>query len=105
MRTLLHLLTLVCLLWCALGIAEPASAHGHVAGQVDVPDSRSIDAPDADGDAVPDRAFHQQCPAAPDVPRGALPAPARIAAVSPTPPRHETLTSLTRAPPLQPPSA
>jgi hypothetical protein len=105
MRTLLHLVTLVCLLWCTLGIAEPAAAHGHVPGTIETVASDSAMDADNHRDEAPDREQHQHCPIAPDLQLPVLSAPCVPVGAPPAAPVHAALTSLSNAPPLQPPAA
>jgi len=112
MRAAFHLLVMICLLWCATGVAEPGQAHGGTgashsatAGPILDQEAADHDVGDRDGAGDPGQAHHHHCPVAPDQPQSRVEA----AWVAPRAPifdgRTASLASLTRAPPLQPPSA
>lgn len=103
MRAALHLLVLACLLWCALGIAEPAQAHVEL-GEVAAAQVDQTNWPFDHASGEQAAGDHHHCPVAPHVPLASAPA---------QPVQHRTpvfaesfvaLESLTRAPPLQPPA-
>ncbi|MFS0738210.1 hypothetical protein ABC347_14295 [Sphingomonas sp. 1P06PA] len=102
MRLALHLLTIACLLWCALGIAEPAAAQDHPIAQIEL---NPVDALPDSGNPNPEPGHHQHCPVAPELRGAATPLPALSAAMLTVAPRQRVLASLTHAPPLQPPAA
>ena len=109
MRAAIRLLTLLCLLWCGVHVAEPAAAHGgpvaeHQAvdvGRIIPGDPRSSDGGLEQGT----HAAHHHCPIAPDQRLAGAPAVPNPAAATPVAPHAAALASLTRAPPLQPPAA
>ena len=105
MRLALRLVVMITLIWCGLHIAEPADAHPVSALQ-----QADIAAPAdhmPDRDEAPQQSAHasHHCPVAadPQAATGAAPSPASplrlfVPAAIPLP-------TLSRAPPLQPPSA
>ena len=102
MRAAFHLLVLVCLMWCALGIAEPAQAH---VGAEDAAVSAGQSSWSLDHESgEPAAGHHHHCPVAPDVPVGRAQAQAAKYRDPVFAPRFVALASLTRAPPLQPPA-
>ncbi|NJR80120.1 hypothetical protein [Sphingomonas corticis] len=101
MRAAFRLLVMACLVWCAMGVAEPVQAHGGAAVEhADAFSPAQSDPADAAGEA-----HHHHCPVAPDLPVARLSDPAVAAGDPPVAPRAVALASLTRAPPLPPPSA
>jgi hypothetical protein len=103
MRAALHLLVVACLIWCALGISEPAEAHvdgSSTAISVDEANPSPVDAGD---EAAPDH--HHHCPVAPDIPVIDAQTPGAKYRDPVFPARAATLSSLSRAPPLQPPAS
>ena len=105
MRAALRLLTLVCLIWCALGVAEPEAAHADVPGQHQSYDAGSSDAAPDETDDSTALAGHHHCPVAPILHVPAPTIPATLDAVPLRPCTVAALVSLPRAPPLQPPAA
>lgn len=105
MRAVLHLLTMLCLLWCALGISEPAMAQDHSAVQIYSVDGGAANEPvDTDTDS-PERGHHQHCPIAPEIRFFAATAPIAFVVLRPLAQSYRALSSLTGSPPLQPPAA
>lgn len=111
MRAVLHLLTAICLIWCALGVSEPVAAHGpeaveHLGMTYDIaPDAAAApDAPDDDNGPV-DAAHHHHCPVAPDLDGCATVAPQMTPASPAIAGAAAPLASRTHQPPLPPPSA
>lgn len=106
MRRLLHMLLVVCVLWCGAHIAEPVQAHDEAAHHAleAGPGHADEEAPgEHEGGAA--HAVQHHCPVAPD--QAAAP-PA--CAVDGARAAHfaapvAALASLTRAPPLEPPAA
>lgn len=111
MRAVLHLLTAMCLIWCALGVGEPVAAHGHAgAAEVATGNSHATNAAGHDGgpagdDAAVDPAHHHHCPMAPEQAGCMSVAPRLTMAVPLAVPCVASLSSRTRRPPLQPPAA
>lgn len=104
MRAAFHLLVLLCLIWCALGISEPVEAY---AGSPEVM-AMAVDHADLSldhGDGEQAAGHHHHCPVAPDVLLGSA-QPQKTRYRDPVfASRVSALASLTRAPPLQPPAA
>lgn len=103
MRATLHLLVLACLLWCALAIAEPAQAHVG-AGEVAAAKADQTSWPFDHASGEQAAGDHHHCPVAPNVPLGSMPAQLAQYRAPVFALRFDTLESLTRAPPLQPPA-
>lgn len=105
MSRLFRLLTILSLVWCALGVGEPAAAHDDTSAQhITIGAPHAGDTP-VDLPPAPESGGHHHCPVAPDLPLvAAAPAIAPVAAM-PVAGRSTALASLTRAPPLQPPAA
>lgn len=104
MRSAIRLLTMLCLLWCGLHIAEPAAAHGGPVAEHQAVDT----APTNPSDTTPEQgthAGHHHCPVAPDQSLADGACATTLTAATPLAPRAAALASLTRAPPLQPPAA
>lgn len=104
MRAAIRLLTLLCLLWCGVHVAEPAAAHGGP-----VAEHQAIDAGQpSPSDSVPEQgthAGHHHCPIAPDQRLAEAAAAPALGTTRPVAAATDALASLTRAPPLQPPAA
>lgn len=105
MRTTLRLLTLICLVWCGLHIAEPAAAHGATPAQHAMVDAGHDDEGDADPAEPALHGGHHHCPVAPDQPRDAGCAKPNRTATALIAGRTIPLTSLTGPPLLRPPAA
>jgi hypothetical protein len=106
MRAALHLILILCVLWCALGVAEPAEASTPKDWETVAASSGPVDhGPVDDVVDVQDRAHHHHCPVAPDPAPDQFADPIGPSACAPMQARPVALASLTRAPPLQPPSA
>lgn len=103
MRATLHLLVLACLLWCALGIAEPAQAHVG-AGEVAAAKADQTSWPFDHVSGEQAAGDHHHCPVAPHVPLGSTPAQPVQCRAPVFAGSFVALESLTRAPPLQPPA-
>lgn len=105
MRAAFRLLTILCFAWCALGIAEPAAAHGE--GVTAHAHSQSAPDSDDDSDSTGQVALdgHHHCPLAYDLTTGAIAMPASKPGAQIMKSKVVSLASLTHAPPLQPPSA
>ena len=106
MRRLLHMLLVACVLLCGAHVAEPVQAHDeavHHAREAGPGHARGEPAGTHEGGAA--HAAQHHCPVAPDQ------RPAAVARVlEPGEAAHfaapaAPLASLTRAPPLEPPSA
>ena len=106
MRRLLHMLLVVCVLWCGAHVAEPVQAH-------DEATHHALEAGPAHADGEPDglheggaaHAVQHHCPVAPDQ----TPATGTCAIESNGAGHFSApvavLVSLTRAPPVEPPAA
>jgi hypothetical protein len=105
MGAALRLLTILALVFCALGIGETDAAHASApsaqASATAVPDTPPADP----GGAIPEAAHHHHCPLAPALPQARTAAHPASAASAPVASRIAALASLTRAPPLEPPAA
>jgi hypothetical protein len=101
MRLAMHLLLMVCLGWCGLHAAEPAQAHAAAAAANWTSDC------DRQGDTQERSAHlhHHHCPVAADPCRDAGQAAPTLDAAPPFAAGTASLRSLTRAPPVEPPSA
>lgn len=97
-----RLLTLLCFLWCGLGIAEPAVAHAETAAQHETLGAGHWDGESGDASV---EGGHHHCPVAPEPPLGTAPAEPLQVALMLFVPVASRLGSLTHAPPLQPPAA
>jgi hypothetical protein len=106
MRAALHLILVLCVVWCAAGIAEPTDASAPNAWENTVASNAPVhQTPIDDGVDVEDQAHHHHCPVAPAPASDQSPEPIGKSASAPMQARPTSLLSLTRAPPLQPPSA
>lgn len=104
MRAAIRLLTMLCLLWCGLHIAEPAAAHD---GPVVEHQAVDTNHPNP-SDTTPEQgthASHHHCPIAPDQAWADAAGAPHLVIAAPVAARTTALASLTRAPPLQPPAA
>lgn len=105
MRAAIRLLTMLCLLWCGLHVAEPAAAHD-VSGDTIVALAGAAPADPCDaGSERSAHAGHHHCPIAPDQRLAATTGAPDFTAGAPVTSPTAALASLTRAPPLQPPAA
>ena len=105
MRAALQLILMAYVLWCALGIAEPAEASAFSYRQdLGASSTPAPHAPDQRGDEEGGQAHHHHCPVAPDLAPGPSLEPVVIRASVPVRSPYAPLGSLTRAPPLQPPA-
>lgn len=106
MRRLLHMLLVVCVLWCGAHVAEPVQAHDEAAHHAleAGPAHDDGEAPGThEGGAA--HAVQHHCPVAPDQAPGAA-----VCAVDSGGALHfaapvAALASLSRAPPVEPPAA
>ena len=106
MRRLLHMLLVVCVLWCGAHIAEPVQAHDEAAHHaLEAGPGHADREPAGTHEGGAAHAIQHHCPVAPDQ------APAATAcAIENGQPAHFVapavpLASLTQAPPLEPPAA
>ena len=106
MRRLLHMLLVVCVLWCGAHIAEPVQAH-------DEATHHALEAGPGHADGEPAgkheggtaHAVQHHCPIAPDHAAPAAPCVVDDAGTVHFASPVTALTSLKRAPPLEPPAA
>lgn len=106
MRRLLHMLLVVCVLWCGAHLAEPVQAHdegAHHALEVGPGHADSEPAGTHEGGAA--HAVQHHCPVAPDHEPAAQPCARDTGDAGHFAAPAAPLASLTRAPPLEPPAA
>lgn len=102
---MLRLFTLISLIWCSLHIAEPAAAHGATPAEHAMFDAAGSDPVDDGADPdVPLHGGHHHCPMAPDQSAAAGRAFAGPVSSFVFAGKVIPLASLTRPPPLRPPS-
>lgn len=104
MRGAFQLLLICCLIWCALGVTEPAHAYAGSQEQgvssVAHDDNSMADLSDDELSAN----HHHHCPVAPAIPWGSASRNPHLLPVPIFTARIAVLASLSRAPPLQPPA-
>lgn len=105
MAAALRILTLICLMWCALGVGEPVAAHGDMSAQHQLAGAMHDSDEPGDTPEAPEPGGHHHCPVAPDLPPLGDAVGVRPVAAAPFADRCGPLASLSRAPPLQPPAA
>ena len=103
MRFAIRLLLTVCLIWCGLHLAEPAEAHAVPGGVSQLLDA-GCEEPSGDSERA-SHVHHHHCPVAGDPRAGSCDGHLRVAVAEPFAGQVAQLRSLSRAPPLQPPSA
>ncbi|RYD65799.1 MAG: hypothetical protein EOP58_06760 [Sphingomonadales bacterium] len=104
MQFALRLFLTLSLIWCGLHVAEPAQAGVAQADQSEVAKLLDADSGTEAGEPASD-AHHHHCPVAPDPDHSGSDLPGLSLTNAPFTPPSAALRSLTRAPPLQPPSA
>ncbi|RYD88238.1 MAG: hypothetical protein EOP61_33955 [Sphingomonadales bacterium] len=104
MHVALRLLLALSLIWCGLHVAEPAQAGAAHADQSQVAKLLDADCGEERGEPA-SHAHHHHCPVAPDPAREGGNLHRLALATAPFAQPTAALRSLSRAPPLQPPSA
>jgi len=104
MRSSFHLLLMMAVFFCGLHVAEPVQAHAEaVHHQLEHPANHDDGADTGAADAA--HAMHHHCPIAPDQSSPSADGVAIRTIVVLAPALVTGLTSLSQAPPLEPPAA
>ena len=106
MRRLLHMLLVACVLWCGAHVAEPVQAHDEATHHaLEAGPAHADDEPSGKHEGGAAHATQHHCPVAPDPAPAALPCAIGFDRAAHFSAPVAALASLTRAPPLEPPSA